>query len=199
MARAIRILGTRLYYPFWENAVDTDEKFTQQMDAVCREIGTRGQPTASSPSAPVSVAATASTTSMSTAQVPHEDVPPASLSATSAARSPSAATRRKGPATPAAKTAVARRAASSAPADEPVATTGVVSNRGIGPLLDGKGAAEATAATSAMVVQILEQQQQVPINQSAVYRLSCPSHAHGHPAAPTVSTYITCASSLSSI
>ena len=35
------ILGTRLWYPFWESAVDTETKFTQQMDAVARELGDR--------------------------------------------------------------------------------------------------------------------------------------------------------------
>eukprot|EP01043_Picozoa_sp_COSAG02_P041045 COSAG02_NODE_3373_length_6852_cov_3.840071_1_plen_328_part_00 len=37
------ILGTRMYYQFFAAAVNTDEKFMQQMDALTREIGERGQ------------------------------------------------------------------------------------------------------------------------------------------------------------
>ena len=37
------ILGTKLYYNFFAAAVDTDEKFLQQMDALTREIGDRGK------------------------------------------------------------------------------------------------------------------------------------------------------------
>jgi len=35
MSMPHRILGSRMYYSFWESAVDTDEKFTEQMDALC--------------------------------------------------------------------------------------------------------------------------------------------------------------------
>lgn len=36
-------LGTKMYYHFFPAAVDTDEKFMQQMDALTREIGDRGR------------------------------------------------------------------------------------------------------------------------------------------------------------
>ena len=39
------ILGTNMYYCFFVAAVDTDEKFMQQMDALTREIGDRGKAT----------------------------------------------------------------------------------------------------------------------------------------------------------
>ena len=35
MSMPHRILGSRMYYSFWESAVDTDEKFMEQMDALC--------------------------------------------------------------------------------------------------------------------------------------------------------------------
>ena len=35
MSMSRRILGSRMYYSFWESAVDTDEKFMEQMDALC--------------------------------------------------------------------------------------------------------------------------------------------------------------------
>jgi hypothetical protein len=38
------ILGTRLWYQFWESAIATPQAFTQRMDALCREIGDRGKP-----------------------------------------------------------------------------------------------------------------------------------------------------------
>ena len=38
------ILGSRLWYPFHASAVDTDEKFLLQIDALVREIGDRGKP-----------------------------------------------------------------------------------------------------------------------------------------------------------
>jgi len=38
------LLGTRLFYRFHDSAIDTDEKFNSQMDAVVREIGERGKP-----------------------------------------------------------------------------------------------------------------------------------------------------------
>ena len=37
------ILGTKLYYEFFAAAVDTDDKFMKQMDALTREIGDRGR------------------------------------------------------------------------------------------------------------------------------------------------------------
>lgn len=37
------ILGTRLWYAFFDEAVATDEAFTQQMDSLTREIGDRGK------------------------------------------------------------------------------------------------------------------------------------------------------------
>ena len=37
------ILGTRLWYPFYGSAVETDAGFTQQMDTVVRDIGDRGK------------------------------------------------------------------------------------------------------------------------------------------------------------
>ena len=37
------IVGTRLYFNFHPAAVDTDEKFTQQIDAVVRDLGDRGK------------------------------------------------------------------------------------------------------------------------------------------------------------
>ena len=37
------MLGTRLWHPFYEEAVATDEAFTQQMDSLAREIGDRGK------------------------------------------------------------------------------------------------------------------------------------------------------------
>jgi hypothetical protein len=42
------ILGARLYFNFHSEAVDTDGAFIQQMDAVVRELGGRGQPKARS-------------------------------------------------------------------------------------------------------------------------------------------------------
>jgi hypothetical protein len=40
------IMGTRLWYPFFESSVDTDTKFERQMDALTREIVDRGKPKA---------------------------------------------------------------------------------------------------------------------------------------------------------
>ena len=37
------ILGTKLWYAFFPAAVDTDERFMQQMDAMTRDIGDRGK------------------------------------------------------------------------------------------------------------------------------------------------------------
>jgi cell division septum initiation protein DivIVA len=37
------ILGNSLWYPFYSDAVDTDEKFSQRMDALVREVGERGK------------------------------------------------------------------------------------------------------------------------------------------------------------
>ena len=37
------ILGQSMYYAFYPNAVPTDRKFTQQMDALIREVGDRGK------------------------------------------------------------------------------------------------------------------------------------------------------------
>ena len=37
------ILGTRLWYPFYGFAIETDAGFTQQMDTVVRDIGDRGK------------------------------------------------------------------------------------------------------------------------------------------------------------
>ena len=37
------ILGTRLWYPFHPEAVQTDESFTRQIEATVREIGERGK------------------------------------------------------------------------------------------------------------------------------------------------------------
>jgi hypothetical protein len=36
------ILGQSVYHTFYPNAVPTDERFLQQMDALIREIGDRG-------------------------------------------------------------------------------------------------------------------------------------------------------------
>ena len=38
------LLGTRGWYPFHREAVETDAGFLQQIDAVAREIGDRGKP-----------------------------------------------------------------------------------------------------------------------------------------------------------
>ena len=40
------IMGTRVYFNFHPAAVDTEAAFSQQMDAVVRELGPRGQPSA---------------------------------------------------------------------------------------------------------------------------------------------------------
>lgn len=53
---------TKLYYKFFAAAVDTEQKFTQQMDALTREIGDRGK-----------------TTTVSAARRVSEGVPPFSL------------------------------------------------------------------------------------------------------------------------
>ena len=38
------LLGTRLWYAFWEcNELNDGAKFDQRVDAVCREIGSRGR------------------------------------------------------------------------------------------------------------------------------------------------------------
>eukprot|EP01052_Picozoa_sp_SAG31_P044122 SAG31_NODE_7582_length_1648_cov_1.127179_2_plen_100_part_00 len=37
------LLGTRLWYPFYPAAVQTDDDFTKQMDQIVREIGARGK------------------------------------------------------------------------------------------------------------------------------------------------------------
>ena len=38
------LLGTRMYYPFYPAAIDTDAGFAKSIDAVLREVGDRGKP-----------------------------------------------------------------------------------------------------------------------------------------------------------
>ena len=82
------ILGTRLWYPFYGSAIETDAGFTQQMDTVVRDIGDRGK-------------------------VMSEGVPPAASRTSAPAPAPArqAASRTSAPATPAAQTAALRAAA----------------------------------------------------------------------------------------
>ena len=82
------ILGTRLWYPFYGSAVETDAGFTQQMDTVVRDIGDRGKGVS-------------------------EGVPPTASRAPAPAPAPArqAAPRTSAPATPAAQTAALRAAA----------------------------------------------------------------------------------------
>ena len=41
------LMGTRVYFNFYPEVVKTDAAFKKQMDALVRELGTRGQPAGS--------------------------------------------------------------------------------------------------------------------------------------------------------
>ena len=87
------ILGTRLWYPFYGSAIETDAGFTQQMDTVVRDIGDRGK---------------------GGGRAVSEGVPPAASRAPAPAPAPArqaAPPRASAPATPAAQTAALRAAA----------------------------------------------------------------------------------------
>ena len=80
------IIGTRLWFPFFSTAVDTDEKFEKQLDALTREIGGRGMPRRTSaaalgglseaiPPAPAPAPAPARASALAPAPVPAPTTP----------------------------------------------------------------------------------------------------------------------------
>ena len=69
------ILGTRLWYAFWDADADDDSAFEKRLDAVCKEIGDRGKPKVSEavpPSAPAPAPALAPAPAVSRAPAPVE-------------------------------------------------------------------------------------------------------------------------------
>jgi hypothetical protein len=64
------ILGTRMWYPFWDAGADDDAAFESRMDALCRELGDRGRVSEGVPPAPARIAAPAPAPALNPAPAP---------------------------------------------------------------------------------------------------------------------------------